>query len=141
MAALQNSCNVRYACQAAGISRATAYREADKNPKFREAWETALEEAVDVLEYEAFKRATKGAQQVEPVYFQGKKVGEKITTFYSDGLLQFLLKGRRAEIYGDRQKIEAAMTGTLGVTVIPEPPKTVEEWLELVNKQQTQEKE
>jgi hypothetical protein len=77
LAALADSANVRAACEAAGISRETAYHYREKNEAFRAEWETAIQDACDTLEEEAWKRAC--------------------TT--SDVLLIFLLKAHRPALY------------------------------------------
>ena len=53
-------------------------------PTFREAWDHALADAVDVPEMTAWKRAQE----------------------YSDGLIKFLLKAHRRELYGDHMRQE-----------------------------------
>ena len=81
---LRNSGNVRLACQAAGVSRRTIYNWRNKWITFAEDWDEAIEEACDVLEGHAWKRATKGQ---------------------SDRLLMFLLKAYRKEKFSDRREI------------------------------------
>src|SRR5688500_803796 len=84
LAALANSANVRAACQAAGVSRETAYRYRDRSPTFRQQWATALEDACDVLEAIARQRA--------------------VTT--SDTLMIFLLKAHRPAKYRETYRHE-----------------------------------
>jgi hypothetical protein len=79
----RNSGNVRASCQAAGISRKEAYKQRTKSVRFREAWDEALDDAVDVLEAEAWKRARNG----------------------SDYILWRMLASLRREKYGDAIKI------------------------------------
>ena len=81
--ALRNSANVRASCQAAGISRKEAYKRRGTSARFREAWDEAIEDALDVLEAVAFQRARES----------------------SDFLLWRLLAARRREVYGDAIKI------------------------------------
>ena len=78
--ALRNSANVRASCQAAGISRKEAYKRRGTSARFREAWDEAIEDALDVLEAVAFQRAKAS----------------------SDFLLWRLLASRRRDVYGDR---------------------------------------
>lgn len=78
--ALRNSANVRASCQAAGISRKEAYKRRASSARFREAWDEAIEDALDVLEAVAFQRARES----------------------SDFLLWRLLASRRRGVYGDR---------------------------------------
>jgi hypothetical protein len=100
--------NVRDACAVAGVPRRTAYDWRDADPAFAAAWDTALDEAADVMEREAHRRAVDGTE--EPVFGsmgQGLGSGEvgRITK-YSDTLLIFLLKAARPEKYRERQQIE-----------------------------------
>jgi len=64
---------------------------------FGQAWQMALEQATDKLENAARNRAIEGIEK--GVWHQGEKVGSE--RVYSDGLLQFLLKGNRDK-YRDR---------------------------------------
>lgn len=77
IATLRNTANVRAASQAAGITRRTAYRNREACEEFKQAWDEAIEDACDILEANAFKRAN--------------------TT--SDTLLIFLLKAHRPAKY------------------------------------------
>jgi hypothetical protein len=63
--------------KASGVSRATAYRFRGHDRAFAEAWDDAIEEAVDMLELEAHRRAIEG----------------------SDRLLMFVLRALRPEKY------------------------------------------
>lgn len=76
---------VKSACQAANIARTTAYLERKTNPTFAEKWAQTEEEATDQLEEAALLEAT---------------VARNPT------LLMFLLKARRAQVYGDRDSKE-----------------------------------
>jgi hypothetical protein len=78
--ALRDTGAVRYAAQAAGVSRATAYRHRQAHHEFADAWKDALEDACDQLELEARKRALSG----------------------SDRLLQFLLIAHRPQVFSER---------------------------------------
>jgi hypothetical protein len=71
--------NVRLACHACGIDRCTAYRHREKSKQFAAGWEEAMENAIDLLEAAAWKRAQAA----------------------SDTLLIFLMKSHRRELYGD----------------------------------------
>tara|TARA_B100000949_G_C13923334_1_gene301786 strand:+ start:22 stop:381 length:360 start_codon:yes stop_codon:yes gene_type:complete len=95
--ALRNSGNVRASCHAAGITRQAAYSARAKMPTFAKAWDDALADAVDVLEATAWKRARD----------------------YSDGLVKFLLKAHRRDLYGDhmRQEISGKDGGAIEVVV------------------------
>lgn len=81
---LRNTANVRAACNAAGIRRPVAYDRRDSHPEFAARWEQAMEEACDILEFVARKRAFET----------------------SDTLLIFLLKAHRPERFADRLQVE-----------------------------------
>lgn len=102
IAALRNSGNVRASCQAAGVSRVTAYRTYQESEEFAREWDEALEEAIDTLEAAAWQRARDGVTRTEPIMYQGQKVGERVVTEYSDQLLVTLLKAHRPEKYKER---------------------------------------
>ena len=77
---LRQSGMIREACAAAGISRTQAYRWKDRDSLFADRWMEALEDAADILEAEAWRRALD----------------------HSDTLLIFLLKGLRPEKFNDK---------------------------------------
>jgi hypothetical protein len=68
--AMQATGNVSESCRRAGISSATAYNRRREDADFAAAWDTALEDATDVLEAEARRRAVEGVH--EPVIYQGQ---------------------------------------------------------------------
>ena len=82
---LRHSGNVRLSCKAAGVPRRTAYNWRDKWKTFADEWAEALEEALDILEAEAWRRAVEES---------------------SDRLLMFLLKAHRRGLYGDKQELD-----------------------------------
>lgn len=57
IASLSGDLNVRAACAAAGISRSNAYKRRETDAEFAEAWDEAIENAVDLLEGIYFQRA------------------------------------------------------------------------------------
>ena len=73
LAALRDTGVVRDACAAASVGRTTAYRVRNSDPEFAAAWDEALEDAADLLEIEAIRRARTGVR--EPVIYQGKLCG------------------------------------------------------------------
>ena len=79
--------NVTIAARGAGISRLTAYRYRNTDPRFAEQWEAALELGVDGLEDEARRRAASS----------------------SDVLLIFMLKSLRPEKYRERVEQRTVM--------------------------------
>ena len=82
---LRNSGNVRLSCKAAGVPRRTIYNWREKWTTFRDDWDEAMEEACDILEGEAWKRAVDGG---------------------SDRLLMFLLKAHKPDKYKERTEVE-----------------------------------
>lgn len=59
-------CNVTRAAQAAGKSRWSAYRRRQTNAKFREAWEDAIHESIELLKLELLERARFGTPERVP---------------------------------------------------------------------------
>jgi hypothetical protein len=105
--ALGKSAVVLLACRAAGVSRATVYRHRARSGRFARRWDDALEDAVDMLEAEARRRALHGTDR--PVYYRGEAVGT--VREYSDTLLIFLLKASRPERYRDRLDLKRLIEG------------------------------
>jgi hypothetical protein len=79
----RNSGNVREAAEAAGVDRSTPYRTAERDPAFAAKWTAAGEDAADVLEFEARRRALAG----------------------SDALLMSLLRAFRPDRYGETRNV------------------------------------
>lgn len=88
-------------CQTVGIGRSTAYDRYARDEGFAARWRAAMDDAADVLEAEALRRATRGVD--EPVFYKGERVGT--VRKYSDTLLIFLLKGARPEKFRDRYEV------------------------------------
>lgn len=84
------------AAEKAGVSRSQAYQYRKKDKTFAQAWDDALQAALDELETELRRRAMQGIEQ--PVYFGGKECG-RIRT-YNDNLGMFLLRAHRSDVYG-----------------------------------------
>lgn len=95
--ALRKLGNVAHSSKAAGIDRGSLYRYRARHPDFARRWQDAIDEATDVLELEARRRAVVGVER--PVYQGGKLVGS--VREFSDLLLIFLLKANRPEKYRD----------------------------------------
>jgi hypothetical protein len=89
LATLRNSGNIRAACDKAGVSRQSAYQARDRDSIFRDAWDEAKQDAVDILEAVAWSRA-----QTQ-----------------SDTLLIFLLKHNRPETYLVPKQVEHSGPG------------------------------
>lgn len=94
--------NVTGACRKMGLPRDTVYGWKKKYPEFSAAWDSIIEEWVDVAERELFRRAVDGTQK--EIY---NKAGELVATQieYSDRLLEFLLRGRRPERWNPVSKV------------------------------------
>ena len=107
---LRETGNIRSSARAAGIGRATAYRYRAYDD-FRAAWDEALDDAVDMLEAEAWRRAKDGVEK--PVFHGGQQVGT--VREYSNNLLQFLLRAHRPAKYRDNARVE--VTGADGKSI------------------------
>lgn len=133
LAALSESGNVRLACEAAQINRWTAYDRRENDPDFAKAWADALDQAADLLEEEARRRAYEGLRRckfhngapimVPAIGADGLVVRDKdgnpemipyVEHEYSDLLLIFLLKGARPETY--RERTDVRHSGKIDVT-------------------------
>jgi hypothetical protein len=83
-------------------SPTTCYARRKADPVFADAWDAAMETAMEtVLEPEAIRRATEGVERT--VYHDGQAVG--VERHYSDTLLIFLLKGWKPDKYKDRREV------------------------------------
>jgi hypothetical protein len=98
---------VSVAAKAAGTSRTEVYRERAEDKAFADRWNDALEQAGDMLEKEAIRRAYSGVMR--PVYQGGAKVGS--VREYSDTLLIFLLKGARPGKFRENHRVEVSGPG------------------------------
>jgi hypothetical protein len=90
--------NITAAVRAVGIARVTPYRWCEADKKFAEAFADSAEEAIELMEWEARRRAMGEVQT--PVYHNGEVVGH--IPRYSDSLLMFLLRAHRPEKYRER---------------------------------------
>jgi hypothetical protein len=108
LAMLRDTANVRRSAEAAAVARSTAYAERETDAEFARRWDEALEDACDVLEAAAWKRAVEGTEK--PVYQGGQLVGH--VQEYSDTLTLALLKAHRPEKY--RERLDARHSGPDG---------------------------
>ena len=95
---------MRAACAKAHIERTAAYRARQGDEAFAASWKSAIEDAIDDLEAEAWHRARVGDvkflfYQGEPIKINGKMVVERQK---SDTLMALLLKAHRPEKYRER---------------------------------------
>jgi hypothetical protein len=97
-------------CQATNIGRSTIYEWMHDDPDFAKAKLEAENEAIELLEAEARRRAFEGTEK--PVYQGGRKVGK--VREYSDTLMIFILKAKKPE-YRDRHDINLDVKGTIAL--------------------------
>jgi hypothetical protein len=97
--AFAKSGNITQAAKAARVTRQSVYLHRQADPAFETAFLDAQEEATDLLELEARRRAETGT--LKPVYQQGEEVG-KVREF-SDTLL---LKANRPDKFKDRAELQ-----------------------------------
>ena len=107
---LRGTGNVRLAASNADVARQVAYRARDSSATFRADWDEALEEARELLEAEARRRAAIGID--EPVFYKGEVVGH--IRKYSDNLLMFLLKAHWPEKFRENVSIDQRVSGSDG---------------------------
>lgn len=104
---LRETANVTVAARSVGITLGTAYKHRKEDALFAERWEEAINEAVDMLEAEAHRRAFQGTE--EPVFYKGDEVG--YVRKYSDPLTMFLLKAHRPDKYRERSEVKQEISG------------------------------
>ena len=117
---LRTTGNVTLAAQHAGQSRNQVHDVRQRSKRFAAQWDNALEEATDLLEAEARRRAFTGID--EPVFYKGKVVGS--TKKYSGPLLMFLLEAHRPQKFRDGGKVE--QPGATDVDVDRDREKRIE---------------
>lgn len=96
--ALADSGCVAHACAHVGRSVTSAYalRQRPGAQSFRQAWDMALDFAVQRLSDAVLSRAIHGVPQ--PVFYQGQQIGER--RVFNDRLAMFLLRQRQPERFG-----------------------------------------
>ena len=124
IAAYTTTASVQKAAEAAKVHKSRHYRWLEEDPEYAEEFRKAQDEAAQMLEDEAVRRAHDGVE--EPVIYQGELcyeredvidpdtgevIGSKrenplVIRKFSDTLLQFLLKAFRPAKYKDRGAIE-----------------------------------
>jgi hypothetical protein len=77
LATLKTTGNVYLSCRQAGIIRRTAYKWREENPEFREAWGEAMEDAIDLLEYNGRRRALATSDRMAIFLLQAHRYGFK----------------------------------------------------------------
>jgi len=128
---LRRTGNVSAAARAVKLSRSRAYEIRQRDPVFAAAWDDAEQEAVDLLEGEARRRAAEGVAQ--PLVSAGKLVrddaGKVVTVLrYNDRLLEFLLRAHRPDKFksdgegaGRNGKASSGTMPPVQITIAAEP--------------------
>ena len=124
--------NASAACRASGLSRRQLNLLKQRDPVFATAYGEALDEAADVLEAEAWRRALEGIAQ--PVMKAGQPVldqstGEAVTVRrYSDPLLVLLLRGCKPAKFSQRSAASGAVPDPYSamreIAADDDPPRT-----------------
>lgn len=104
--ALKRTGMVSAAAAAAGVGRRTVYDHRKVDEAFAEQWDDVVEDALEEMEAEAYRRAVVGVHK--PVFHAGQLVGT--IREYSDQLLIFLLRARRPEKYSERYRVQHAVS-------------------------------
>ena len=108
----------RTAAAAAGTTTRQVNLLRERDLEFDLACKDAEEQAADVLELEARRRAVDGIEK--GVYYQGERVDTQIE--YSDTLLGTLLKGRRETVFGDKRKLTFSEPLTVHIRTFDSQP-------------------
>ncbi|MCH7564042.1 MAG: hypothetical protein IH968_09475 [Gemmatimonadetes bacterium] len=106
LAAFRENGNVRLACEAADVGRSSHYRWLETDPAYREAFGSAKEDAADILEAEAKRRAVDGIEEFVG-WYKGEPGG--VVRKYSDTLLIFLLKGLKPDVFRERLEVRGIL--------------------------------
>jgi len=104
--------NISTAAKAAGCARQAHYNWLDDDEAYPARFTAAMDQAADLLEQEARRRAVAGIDK--PIYQGGQQVGT--VRQYSDLLLIFLMKGAMPEKYRERIDQRTETVATVHVT-------------------------
>ena len=110
IAAFKRTCNVSEACRIAEVERSTHYAWLKSDPAYKEEFESSRDEAAQILEDEAVRRAEQGVD--EPVFYKGEVCGS--VRKYSDTLLIFLLNGAMPDKY-KRERAQLDINVSIGL--------------------------
>ncbi|MFA7460158.1 MAG: hypothetical protein WCY60_04035 [Trueperaceae bacterium] len=116
---LADTCSPKQASAAVGIVRSTAFYHRANDMEFRAAWDKAIDEALDSVLEESYRRAVLGVD--EPVIHQGRlstvadpETGEErplTVRKHSDRLLEVLMKFRYGDQLAERLRVKVEDTG------------------------------
>ena len=118
---LSKTGNASKAYKTSGLTRRQVETLREDDVAFGQAYDDAMNEAVDLLEAEAWRRALKGTTQ--PVAKAGQPV---VTRRYSDPLLMMLLRGCRPEkfrMHGKASMPADPMIGIREIATDNDPPR------------------
>jgi len=101
--------NIAMASKAAGVAASCHRSDWCNNPTYMAAFLEAQEQANDMLEAEAIRRATRGTDK--PVFHKGKQCGT--IREYSDSLLAMLLKATRPGKFRENVNHSGDLTTTI----------------------------
>jgi hypothetical protein len=110
LAAYSKTGNISVAAKSASVGR-RSHRDWMASELYSTAFAEADEDAIELLEGEALRRAVQGTERT--VYYQGRECGRMRE--YSDNLLMFLLKGRKPEKY--RDNVQVQHTGEINLII------------------------
>ncbi len=105
--------SVRAACDQLRISRRTVIDWCQRDPAFARTYEDAKEDAIDVLEDEANRRAMGIEEDILGQDEDGEPVKSGTKVRYSDDLLKFVLSGRRAAVFRPANQVNVQTNLTL----------------------------
>lgn len=128
LAHLERLHGIASSARATGIGLSTVYEHLESDKEFAALVKETRERIIDEAEREAYRRAVEGVD--EPVFGRvGKDQDGIVGTIrkYSDTMLSLLLKGRRSDVYRDKQTVDMNATVKGAVMVVP-PRQTSEEW-------------
>ena len=97
------------------VNRQRVYDWLAEDDDFAAAFSSSQERAVDLAEQELRRRGIAGYDK--PIFYQGKKSG--VVREYSDACLIFYLKGRRRDVFGDRQEVSGPQGGPIPLQAVP----------------------
>ena len=77
LATLATTANVYLACRQAGISRKTAYKCKEENEEFAAQWKDAMDDALDILEWDGRRRARASSDKLLMYLLDVHRYGRK----------------------------------------------------------------